>query len=135
MIGAVRSIPSPADASAFYPDANLEPLEASSALELDDFIRTLQSPLEALMRNRLQIRLSQTPTPMTDREALELDPLARWKSKDQLLKGLQDNQDEQTLLELQRALGMLSPGTLGEADEASRGSKEASNSRAWVCGL
>ena len=53
---------------------------------------------------------------MTDREALELDPLARWKSKDQLLKGLQDNQDEQTLLELQRALGMLSPGTLGEAD-------------------
>jgi exodeoxyribonuclease V gamma subunit len=94
----------------------LAPAESVSGVDLESLIRVLECPVAALLRDRLQIRLWNEKTTLLDREALELDTLAGWISRDQLLRELRKGEEPETVYELQQARSILSPGTLGAVD-------------------
>jgi exodeoxyribonuclease V gamma subunit len=95
---------------------SLDEMEPIESVELDTLIRVLQSPIAALLRSRLQISLWEDEAIPLDRETLELDGLAKWKSKHRLLKDLGRDLDSESMYIHQQAQGMLTPGTMGRVD-------------------
>lgn len=90
----------------------LPPLE-QEIIELDQLLAFVAHPVRAFLRQRLGIDLQDNATKLSDRLAIELDPLARWALGERLLTARRAGVDLQTAAEAEHARGILPPGELG----------------------
>ena len=96
--------------------------QAGRRIDVADLVEFACHPTKHFLRNRLDIRLDESPVPATAREPLELDDLEKFWIRKALLDVLAENQPvegllaesiEQTVARL-RARGELPPGAFGE---------------------
>jgi exodeoxyribonuclease V gamma subunit len=82
-------------------------------IELESLISCLRSPIQRLLRDRLQIRLWEDDSTPTDREELDHEGLRRWESGHALLQAWFQGGTTTDERSLQHARGQLPPGTIG----------------------
>jgi exodeoxyribonuclease V gamma subunit len=88
--------------------------DAPATLELEALGRFVVEPLRGLLRDRLGLDLGERVELVSDREPIELDPLAQYELGDLLLGYASECRDPEALARLLRASGRLPLGVPGE---------------------
>jgi exonuclease V gamma subunit len=91
-----------------------EPEDEWRTVDIDRLCRFFTHPVRFLLQQRLQILLEAGDEAIEDREAFDLDHLERYLVKENLLARRLAHQDLGPALELERALGRLPHGQVGE---------------------
>lgn len=105
-----------------HPSVGVPPLlaaplvpEASDTIELDALRRFLKQPVKAFFDRRLEVRFPDQDDPISARLPVDLVMLSRWKVADRLLSTLLEGGSTDEWLRIERQLGTLPPGSIGEA--------------------
>jgi exodeoxyribonuclease V gamma subunit len=99
----------------------LPPLD-EPVLQLDDLVRFVQHPVQAFLRRRLGLYLSDPSDELQDALPIDLDSLEKWGVGDRLLQARLAGTDPERATAAERARGLLPPGHL--ADEVLTGIQE-----------
>jgi exodeoxyribonuclease V gamma subunit len=102
-----------APADAWLP-GSLPPVN-EPVLQLDDVVRFVQHPVQAFLRRRLGLYVSDRTDELQDALPIDLDSLEKWGVGDRLLQARLAGTDPARALAAERARGLLPPGRLADA--------------------
>ena len=85
-----------------------------SLVELDQLVRFAQHPVNAFLRQRLQITLGDRADEVTDAVPIELDALEQWGVGQRILDGRLAGIPTQACVDAEAARGLLPPGALAQ---------------------
>jgi exodeoxyribonuclease V gamma subunit len=83
-------------------------------LQLDDLVRFVQHPVQAFLRRRLGLYLSDRTDELQDALPIDLDSLEKWGVGDRLLQACLAGADPERAAAAERARGLLPPGGLAD---------------------
>ncbi len=88
------------------------PADRNDLVELDQLVRFVQHPVNAFLRRRLGLTLSDRSDDVGSAVPIELDALEQWGVGQRLLDARLAGSDVQACLDAERARGILPPGAL-----------------------
>jgi exodeoxyribonuclease V gamma subunit len=83
-------------------------------LQLDDLVRFVQHPVQAFLRRRLGLYLSDRTDELQDALPIDLDSLEKWGVGDRLLQACLAGADPERAAAAERTRGLLPPGRLAD---------------------
>jgi exodeoxyribonuclease V gamma subunit len=87
-----------------------------AAVSLDELVSFFKNPAKELVRKRLGFALGVEATHLLARESFELENLPRWLIGDEILSRVSSATEEERVLSLVRAKGVLPPYVLGDLE-------------------
>jgi exodeoxyribonuclease V gamma subunit len=91
----------------------IQPLQ-EPVVQLDDLVRFVQHPVQAFLRRRLGLYLSDRTDELQDALPIDLDSLEQWGVGDRLLQACLAGADPERAAAAERARGLLPPGGLAD---------------------
>ncbi|MEP7122483.1 MAG: exodeoxyribonuclease V subunit gamma [Byssovorax sp.] len=114
--GARASLGPRAEAPPFFPRRLPPPEERADRVTLEELCAFFASPMKAILRNRLGVRLGDEKEAIVDREPMELDKLEEYKIGTDLLRRALAGQDLPEAYTFLRAKGALPLGAMGRVE-------------------